>query len=417
MSAELQTGENRGPEAQDGPPRVAAPRERLLSLDVFRGMTIAGMLLVNNPGDWGHIYPPLAHARWHGWTPTDLIFPFFLFIVGITTHLSLSARKAAGASDGMLVRQILRRGLLIILFGLLLNAFPFYTWSTIEGVEVPTFLQRVLYRFDNLRFSGVLQRIGLVYIASALLSLNATVRRLVLLLAIILLGYWFAMTLLPVPGTGELGGLVLDKPGETLAAWSDRAVLGAKHIYKSAKTWDPEGVLSTIPAIGTALLGIIAGRWIGSRRALPDRLNGLFAIGAMGIVTGLIWHWSFPINKNLWTSSYVVFTAGMSSVTLATCMWIIDEKKIRGWTWPFEAFGVNPIAAFVGSGLMVRLIGSLIKIPSGGKSAPLSAVIYRSFYTSWLSPINASLLYAISFVLVWLGIMMVMRRKNLILKL
>ena len=398
-------------------PKPIGPRERLLSLDVFRGMTIAAMLLVNNPGDWGHIYPPLAHAKWHGWTPTDLIFPFFLFIVGITTHLSLSARKDAGASDAQVVRQILRRGFLIIFFGLLLNAFPFYTWSKIEGIDDPTFLQRVVHRFENLRFSGVLQRIGLVYIASALISLNAGLRRLILVLAVLLFGYWFAMTLLPVPGSGELGGAVLDKPGQTLAGWLDRAILGPNHIYKSAGTWDPEGPFSTIPAIGTAIFGIIAGRWIGSRRSLPDRLNGLFAIGATAIMIGLIWHWSFPINKNLWTSSYVVFTAGMASVTLATCMWIIDEKNIRGWTWPFEAFGVNPFAAFVGSGVMVRLIGSLIKIPSGGKSAPLSAVVYRSFYTSWLSPINASLLYAISFVLVWLGIMMVMRKKNLILKL
>ncbi|MFP5355975.1 MAG: acyltransferase family protein, partial [Gemmatimonadota bacterium] len=215
------------------------PRERLLSLDVFRGLTVAGMLLVNNPGSWGAIYPPLAHARWHGWTPTDLIFPFFLFIVGITTHLSLEARRARGDDERALVRQIVKRGLLIILFGLLLAAFP-YTPLT---------------RITEMRFPGVLQRIGLAYLCGGLLTLRTSLKQQVVILVVLLYGYWFAMTLVPVPGRG-IGALLLDDPSASLAAWIDRAVFGS-HVWRSAKTWDPEGLLSTIPAIGTVMLGVL----------------------------------------------------------------------------------------------------------------------------------------------------------------
>jgi len=392
------------------------PRERLISLDLFRGATVAGMLLVNNPGTWASIYPPLRHAPWHGWTPTDLIFPFFLFIVGITTELSLSARRDQGASETDMLRQILRRGFLIILFGLLLNAFPFYTWGKVEGVSDPTFLQRIADRFEHLRWSGVLQRIGIVYLATALLTLRTSLRQQIGVLVTLLVGYWLAMTLLPVPGSGLLGGTVLDKPDATLAAWLDRLVLAPNHIWKAAKTWDPEGPLSTLPAIGTALLGVFAGRWIGQPRPLAERLSGLFAAGSLGMVAGLIWHWIFPINKNLWTSSYVVFTGGMAAVVLATCMWIVDLHGFRRWTTPFVVFGMNPIAAFVGSGLMARFTDSLIKVPMGGRSVTLHLAIYQTLLASWLAPVNASLAYAILFVLVWLIILGVMARRGWVLK-
>src|SRR5215216_702943 len=189
-----------GREAPPTPkPAPLPPRERLLSLDVFRGMTVAGMLLVNNPGSWGAIYPPLEHAKWHGWTPTDLIFPFFLFIVGITTHLSISTRRARGDDDGAIVRQILRRGALIFLFGLILSAFPFFQWGTIEGMSHPSFLDRVVYRLEHLRILGVLQRIGIAYTAAALLTLRTSLKQQVVILAALLYGYWIAMTLIPVP--------------------------------------------------------------------------------------------------------------------------------------------------------------------------------------------------------------------------
>ena len=398
----------------------APVRERLLSLDVFRGMTVAGMLLVNDPGSWSAIYPPLEHAAWHGWTPTDLIFPFFLFIVGITTSLSLAARRARGADEGDVVRQILRRGALIFLFGFLLNLFPFFTWGAVEGVADPTFLQRVGDRLLHVRLLGVLQRIALAYTAAALLTLRTTLRQQVLIVAALLYGYWFAMTLLPVPDSGVLGALALDQPSGTLAAWVDRALLdwGAlgNHLWVSSKTWDPEGVLSTIPAIGTAMLGVMAGRWIGTPRPLFERIAGLFAAGALATMLGAMWGWSFPINKSLWTSSYVLFTAGMAATALATAMWIIDAHRVTGWTKPFVVFGVNPIIAFVGSGMLARLIYSIVKVSYEGERVSLQSAIYRAAFASWLEPHNASLLFALTFVLLWLGILSVLYKKRIFLK-
>jgi len=201
---QLGTVERRPPRAVDGPKRS---RERLLSLDVFRGITVAGMLLVNDPGTWSAIYPPLEHAEWNGWTPTDLVFPFFLFIVGITTHLSLSARRARGADESDIRRQILRRGAMIFLLGFLLNGFPFFTWGDVSGIADPSFLQRVVDRLYHWRIMGVLQRIGLAYMCAALLTQRASVKRIVITAGALLLGYWVAMTMLPVPGSnGTLGG-------------------------------------------------------------------------------------------------------------------------------------------------------------------------------------------------------------------
>src|SRR5215207_5582075 len=217
-------------------PAAASPRERLLSLDVFRGMTVAGMLLVNNPGSWATIYSPLEHAKWHGWTPTDLIFPFFLFIVGITTHLSLGARQARGDDERAIVRQVLRRGTLLFLFGLALSAFPFFQWGPIEGIADPTLLDRVRYRVEHLRILGVLQRIGLAYTAAALLTLRTTLRQQVAILLAILVGYWALMTLVPVPDQGRLGLYLLDDPSTPLSAWLDRTTLGTNHLWIGGRT-------------------------------------------------------------------------------------------------------------------------------------------------------------------------------------
>lgn len=375
------------------------PRERLLALDVFRGMTIAGMLLVNNPGSWSAIHPPLAHAAWHGWTPTDVIFPFFLFIVGITTHLSLAGRRARGSSEREIVTQILRRGALIVLFGWILGWFPFWP----------------LERFTEMRIPGVLPRIGVAYICAALLTLRGTLKQQVAVVATLLLGYWFAMTLLPVPGQEGIGADWLDEPGKTLAAWVDRVLLDG-HLWRQSRTWDPEGVLSTIPAIGTAMLGVFAGRWIRAERPLEERLAGLFAVGAITMVLGLMWNWSFPINKSLWTSSYVLFTAGMAATTLATILWITDVHRVRWWTRPFVIYGVNPIIAFVGSGMMARLIYSLWKVEYAGAPTAVQAVVYKELFASWLAPRNASLAFALAFVLVWLGILWVLDRRGIYFK-
>lgn len=392
------------------------PRERLLALDVFRGMTVAGMLLVNDPGSWAAIYPPLGHAAWHGWTPTDLIFPFFLFIVGITTELSLGTRRARGASDGELARAIVRRGALIFLLGFLLSWFPFYQWGPIEGMADPGPWDRFVHRLDHVRVFGVLQRIGLAYIGGGLLTLRTNLKQQVLVLAALLYGYWFLMTLVPVPDSGALGALMLDSRGGNLAAWLDRALLGTKHIWVGGVVFDPEGPLSTIPAIGSVILGVMAGRWIATPRPLLERLAGMFAVGSLAIVLGQMWHWSFPINKSLWTSSYVLFTAGVAAVTLATCMWLIDVHRVTGWTKPFVVFGVNPIVAFLGSGLMARIIYSMWKVEVDGKPVSAQAAFHHSVFASWLPPRLASLCFALTFVLFWYVILSILHRKRVYLK-
>ena len=399
---------------------TAAPapaRQRLLSLDVFRGLTVAGMLLVNNPGTWSAIFPPLEHAEWNGWTPTDLIFPFFLFIVGITTHLSLSARRARGDDDRALVKQILRRGIIIYLLGFAMAMFPFYQWGVIQSLPNATPWDRVLYRVEHVRILGVLPRIAIVYICAALLTLKTNLRQQIIIIASLLFGYWFAMTLLPVPGENAIGALLLNTHDHNLAAWLDRLILGANHTWTGSVTFDPEGPMSTIPAIATAMLGVIAGTWIGRKdKSLTDRISGLFAAGSIGMVVGLMWNWSFPINKNLWTSSYVVFTAGMACVTIATIMWLVDYLNVKWWTKPFVVYGVNPIVAFVGSGVLARLIYTLWHVNYQGKSVAIQDAIYQIVFLPWLPPRVASLAFAISFVLLWYGILLVLYRRKIILK-
>jgi len=397
-------------------------RERLASLDLFRGLTIAGMLLVNDPGSWGSIYPPLEHAAWNGWTPTDLIFPFFLFIAGVTTHLSLSARRARGDDESAIRKQIIRRGLLIFLLGFLVNGFPYFTWGSVAGVADPAFIQRIVDRLLHWRIMGVLQRIGLAYMCGALLSQGRTVKQQVIIIVGLLYGYWFAMTLLPVPDSGAMGQLVLGEAPRTMAAWWDRLLLDwsrrglGNHIWASSNTWDPEGIFSTIPAIGTAMLGNLAGQWIAQKRPLGERLNGLFAAGALGMMTGLMWNWSFPINKSLWTSSYVVFCAGMAALAIATIMWLVDVHNVRWWTKPFVIYGLNPMTAFVGSGVMARCIYSIFTVTYHGKPMALQAAIYESIFLPWLEPVNASLAFALTYVAFWFGVLYVMYKKNIVFK-
>jgi predicted acyltransferase len=387
---------------------------RLEALDVFRGLTVASMLLVNNPGSWGAIYPPLAHAEWHGWTATDLIFPFFLFIVGITTFLSIEARRRKGAGDGEIAGRILRRAALIILIGLALNAFPFYSGVQETGIEHASFIDRIAHRFAHLRFTGVLQRIGVVYLTVALLALKTTRRQQIAITGFILAAYAVVMLLLPVPGSGAIGLTVLDRPAETMAAWFDRLLLAPDHIWKGGKTWDPEGPLSTIPAIATGLLGFLFASWMRERDGSAEMLGGLFAIGGLVAVAGQVMGWFFPINKNLWSSSYVLFTAGMAAMTYATILWLSDRyASFRRISRFFLPFGVNPMLAFVGSGVMTRLITSLILVPYDGKTRVLQPVLYQSAYASWLTPKLASLAYALTFVLVWFLILLPLHRKRI----
>ncbi|HYH83558.1 MAG TPA: heparan-alpha-glucosaminide N-acetyltransferase domain-containing protein [Longimicrobium sp.] len=377
------------------PERPAAPR-RLLSLDVFRGITIAAMLLVNNPGSWSHVYDPLEHAPWHGWTPTDTIFPFFLFIVGVAMTFSFAGQLAKGHSRGKMFGKAAVRAGILFLLGLLLAAFPYYTLD-----------------LAHLRIPGVLQRIAVCFLAASAIYVFVPRRGQPWVAAALLLGYWAAMALVPVPGCGA--GNLADK-GCTLAAWVDRAVLGTDHLWASAKTWDPEGVLSSIPAVATILLGVFAGNWIRGERTSAERATGLFFAGNALMAAGLVWDAAFPINKNLWTSSYVLFMGGMGMVGLAMCYWLVDVKGVKGWTRPFVVFGTNAIAAFFLSGIFARLL-NMVKVPGGPTGTqPVKAWIHQHAFAGWLAPLNASLAFAICFVLLWWAFMEVFYRRKIFIK-
>jgi predicted acyltransferase len=389
--------------AIDGVAGTVAPsaHSRHLALDVFRGFTVAGMLVVNTPGTWSAVYAPLRHAAWHGWTFADLIFPFFLFIVGITTYISTSAARARGEDDAVLVRRILRRGAIIILIGLLISSFP---WWPLE-------------RIAQMRIPGVLQRIGITYVVAALITLRGTVRTHAVAAATILLGYWIVSVAVPVPGQPLTpAGVARLEPAEaTLAAWLDRLLLDG-HLWAVTRTWDPEGVLSTIPAVASVILGSMVAGVVYANQPLGRRITWMVSVGAGATAAGLVWGMVFPINKNLWTSSYVLFTAGLATIALALCMWLIEARRQTWWTAPFVIFGLNPLVAFAGSGLMARCIYSLIRVQYEGAAVPLQSAVYQWGFASWLAPKNASLLFALCFTGLWLGLLLLLRWRNIVIK-
>ncbi|HEV2861969.1 MAG TPA: heparan-alpha-glucosaminide N-acetyltransferase domain-containing protein [Pyrinomonadaceae bacterium] len=367
--------------------REAPPSTRLLSLDAFRGLTVAGMILVNNPGTWGAIYSPLAHAEWHGWTPTDLVFPFFLFIVGVSITLALSRRAA---EDGRLYGKILRRALLIFALGIFLNGFPYFP-------------------LDTLRIPGVLQRIAVCYLFAALVFVKTSWRTQGLITAALLLFYWALVSLVPAPGYAA-GDLTM---AGSLPSYVDRVVFGA---HKWKPLYDPEGLLSTIPAVATTLCGVLTGHLLRSRRGHYEKVSAMFVAGAGGVVLGWAWNYWFPINKALWTSSYVLFAAGMALQTLALCYWLIDIRNFRRWALPFVVFGTNALAAFFLSGVVARLLGLIKLVGPDGKDVSLQGVVYKNLFASWAAPKNASLAYAVCFVLVMLGLMAILYRKRIFIK-
>ncbi len=372
------------------PKQVA--QDRQISLDVFRGITIAGMVLVNNPGSWSTIYWPLAHAEWHGWTPTDLVFPFFLFIVGVAIPLAFGRRMQAGGSKRDLYLKIIRRTLIIFALGIFLAGFPYFNVSTI-------------------RIPGVLQRIAVCYLFASLIFLNTKIRTQIIITIGLLILYWLLMTTLAAPGfaPGDLS-----KEG-SVASYLDRVIFGP-HIWRQGKVYDPEGLLSTLPAIATTLFGVLAGQWLRTGKSEYEKVAGMFAAGAVCIIIGWLWNLFFPINKSLWTSSYVFFTGGLALEFLALCYWIIDVKKYTAWAKPFVIFGVNALVLFVASGVMARLLGLIKLSATDGTQISLQSWIYKNGFLSWLPPYRASLAYAISFILVWLGLMWILYRRRIFIK-
>jgi predicted acyltransferase len=340
------------------------------------------MVLVNNPGTWSNIYWPLQHAEWHGWTPTDLVFPFFLFIVGVSIALAFGRRVEEGRGRRDLYLKVVKRSAIIFGIGLFLNGFPYFQLATI-------------------RIAGVLPRIAICYLIASLIFLTTKARTQLLIALALLIGYCLLMTNLSAPGypAGDLS-----KEG-SLASFIDRKILGA-HIWRQGRVYDPEGLLSTIPAVCTTLFGILTGHWLRSERIRVEKVVGMFVAGAVCVVIGWAWHPFFPINKPLWTSSYVFFTAGLALQLLALCYWVIDIQGYRRWAWPFEVFGVNALALFVGTALMVKVM-ALVR---------MQGWIFRNLFLTWASPINASLFYAIAFILLWLLLMWLLYRKRIYIK-
>jgi predicted acyltransferase len=376
-------------------PAIEAPRPdlgsgargsgRVMALDAFRGMTIAGMILVNNPGSWDDVYGPLAHAEWNGWTLADLIFPFFLFIVGVAISVSFADRSSRGVGQGL--QRIVRRTLLLFALGIALNAL-----TSFDG-------------FATLRIPGVLQRIALCYLAVSLMSLVTGPRAQIAVLVGLLTGYWALLELVPVPGVGA-GHLDAEA---NLSAYLDRHIFGAAHLYH--QTWDPEGLLSTMPAIATTLFGLLAGRWFFGRRSPWQTTLGLIVGGALAVALGELMDSWLPINKNLWTSSFATFSAGMALMLFGACFWLIDVRHVRRPVHPFVVFGVNPIAVYV---LSMALGEVLDRITLGDDN--LRVRICEWLFAWWAPPQAASLLFALSYVLVWLGVMDVLYRRRIFIK-
>lgn len=362
-----------------------AASNRLLALDVFRGATVAAMILVNNPGDWGHVGSPLGHAEWHGWTPTDLIFPFFLFVVGTSCVLSSAKRLASGATRADLARHALIRGGAIVLVGWLMAWYPF-GWD----------------RLAHLRLPGVLPRIGVTYALGTLVLLSFGKRRAI--------GAATAAGGLALVHTGLLLGTGFDLTREgNLQRAIDLALLEG-HLWK--KDWDPEGILSTLTAVATFLTGAIAGLVLTSAKPLRERIRALALGGAAAALAGQLLHPLLPVNKNLWTGSYVLLTSGLAGLALAICLFATDEKGWRRGTGLFVTFGRNPLLVFVLSGLLAKTLGLVKVTNAAGKAVSLHRVLYEGGF-SWIPDLTLrSHAYAVATVSFWWGAMKLCEKRG-----
>lgn len=408
-----------------------ADPKRLLCLDIFRGVTIAGMIFFNNLGAWTDTprLPRLTHAEWHGCTLVDLIFPFFIFIVGVTTAFSLEKRAKTGESLPRLYRHILiRTGLLFILglvtgsgfiLGWLFQAIcpPEVTQKSIWAIffSPPPATEVYFFSLANLRIMGVLQRIALVYLAVSILLIHSRWRVQALVAGGLLLLYW---------GLMSLPGFQLE-PGEDLGAFIDRAVFGEAHLWRFGQTWDPEGLLGTLPAIATGLCGALTGHWLKNERDGRDKLIGLFLFGFFGIFVGTAWSYLFPLNKYLWTSSFVVYTAGYALMFLAFWYWLVDIKQVKAvWAQPLVWLGTNPLLAYCGAQIGGIALGALY-LGTPTQHTHLISVISNALFgenwdvvgqTSWRDPRWPSFCWAMIYLTFWTLLMGLFYRKRIFFK-
>ncbi|PSB01004.1 acyltransferase family protein [Merismopedia glauca] len=369
---------------------------RLTSLDVFRGIAIAGMILVNKASLADNVYPQLNHADWNGLTLADLVFPFFLFVVGVAMAFSLAKYTQGDATPTLKVYwRIISRCLILFGLGLLLNGF----WN---------------YDFSSIRIMGILQRISLAYLISSLIVLNVPRKGQWLIAAGLLIGYWLLMSFVPVP---EFGAGILTREGN-FGAYIDRFIIGTAHLYKGdgfKNMGDPEGLFATLPAIASVLLGYFIGQWLRNQR--PDSKVSMSMVlwGLSYLVMGQLWDFWFPINKKLWTSSYVLFTTGCALLVLAACYELIEVRKRKGWSKPLEVLGLNPILVFVGSVLVIKFLAKT-QVGTGEDAPSTYAWINQTFFQSWAGSLNGPLLFSIITLLFWFLVAYAMYKQRWFLK-
>jgi len=374
---------------------------RLISLDVFRGLTIAMMIIANMAGVVPDVYPFLSHAPWNGCTPTDLVFPFFLFIVGVAMSFSLSKYSLESKLNSFVYFNLCRRAVILFTLGLLLNGF----WN--QGVGS--------FDLQSLRLMGVLQRIGLAYLFASLIVLKLPEKTQWALAGILLISYWLTMMYIPVP---DYGAGMLTQEGN-FGAFIDRLIIAKPHLYAGDGfnfRGDPEGLFSTIPAVVNVLFGYFAGQWMRKSTINSHTSMDLVLWGLCSLVVGMIWDGLFPINKKLWTSSYVLFSTGWGLVFLAACYDLIEVRKIKRWSKGFEIIGLNAIALFVASVLLIKVTVKL-KIGEGDNAISVYNWIYRNLFASWVGNTNGSFLFALATLSLWYGLAFFMYRQRWFIKL
>lgn len=388
-------------------------KDRMISLDVFRGLTVGLMILVNNPGSWSHIYGPLRHAKWHGWTPTDLVFPFFLFIVGVAMALSFGKRMEAGADVAALKKKVWSRGAIIIGLGLFLNGFPFNIPLNAQMAADFEFLD-IFRRFTTLRYWGVLQRIGLCYLISGLIILHfPKTRDRLLAVGVLILIYEFFMRVPLVTGWGG-GSFELQ---DNFIRYIDILIFGEAHLYGGTGVpFDPEGFLSSFPAVLTTMSGFWLGEYLRKPIDHQEKLTNLSVIGIILFVSGSLLGLLEPINKQLWTVSYVIVMAGLAVMMVVISSYIIDVKKWNFWIKPAIVFGSNALVVFVGSGIMGRLMYMIKTTNAEGEIISIKHAIYTGFFVPLAGDLNGSLLYALTNIAFWMAILWYLYSKKIFVK-
>ena len=373
---------------------------RLLSLDAFRGFTVAAMLMVNNPGDWGAIYKPLEHADWNGCTFADLIFPFFLFISGVSITYALGSKKENHEEHPQLIKRIIKRSIILFGLGIVLAFIPYIFQDPVKAIQ-------------TFRIPGILQRIALVYFSCAFIFLKTNWKQQLGIFMALLVGYWAIMMLVAVPGHGAPN---LEKE-TNIGAWIDRLILSENHLWIYSKTWDPEGILGTLPSIATGISGLLTGAWLRNQNIpIGKRIIYISVAGIVLILLGKLLEPTFPINKSLWTSTFVLYTSGFAMMVFTAFYWTIDMKGYKTWSIPLLTYGTNAITAFFTSMLAAKILNVIRVTKADGTGTNLKGWIYESFYNPYFSAYNASFAFSASFVLVWLALLWWMYSRKIIIK-